>query len=159
MEGQVPWDLGKQVQRLSLAEEALKGDRRDLLGEAASAPAIAGCFPRNWLRLPVLEETRPLWARSPSPTPCSPLPPLPSIPGPSVNRGVGCSRSQGGVELQLPRAPVHLPPFRLSRKQGIGPRLQQSIFLCAMCICCLHLGWPGFRQLEERAVALAREGV
>lgn len=45
MEGQVPWDLGKQVQRLSLAEEALKGDRRDLLGEAASAPAIAGCFP------------------------------------------------------------------------------------------------------------------
>ena len=52
MGGQVPWmggqvhgDLGKKVQRLSLAEEALKGDRKDLLDEAASAPAIAGCFP------------------------------------------------------------------------------------------------------------------
>lgn len=45
MGGQVHGDLGKQVQRLSLAEEALTGDRRDLLAEAASAPAIAGCFP------------------------------------------------------------------------------------------------------------------
>ena len=31
--------------RDSLAEEALTGDRRDLLDEAASAPAIAGRFP------------------------------------------------------------------------------------------------------------------
>lgn len=45
MGGQVHGDLGKQVQRLSLAEEALIGDRRNLLDEATSALAIAACFP------------------------------------------------------------------------------------------------------------------
>lgn len=45
MGGHVHGDLRKQVQRLSLAEEALIGDTRNLLDEATSAPAIAGCFP------------------------------------------------------------------------------------------------------------------
>lgn len=45
MGGQVHRDLGKQVQRLSLAEEALIGDTRNLLDEATSVPAIAACFP------------------------------------------------------------------------------------------------------------------
>ena len=45
MGGQVHRDPGKQVQRRSLAEEALIGDTRNLLDEATSAPAIAACFP------------------------------------------------------------------------------------------------------------------